>query len=29
MWARQFIDGEITSSAASRRMNLAVGFNPR
>jgi asparagine synthase (glutamine-hydrolysing) len=29
MWARQFIDGETTSSAASRRMNLAVGFNPR
>jgi asparagine synthase (glutamine-hydrolysing) len=29
MWARQFIDGETTSSAASRRLNLAVGFNPR
>ncbi len=25
MWMRQFIDGETTSNAASRRMNLAVG----
>jgi len=29
MWARQFIDGETTYSAASRRLNLAVGCNPR